>query len=410
MVLRNFWAYIFGYLVLAVRGGHPERFINLALTRGIILWDLVRLDNETLLVRVYAHSFRSLRHIARRAQCRIRIRAKRGLPFLLHRLRRRRMLVGGGFLFCLLVYFLCSFVWTVDVVGTRRVSPELVRRIADKAGLRPGVLKYQVNGNDVADYIMQQIPDAAFVEVDVRARSVIRIVERVVAKRETTPCDIVAKKDGMIESLLVLAGSPRVKEGDVVKKGDVVISGIIQPPVAEGESQPNPISKPQVRYVAAKGIVRARVWYRSYGEALRSEIEEVKTGRTTKIVCVKVGSKELIIKGPRKIPYRFYQLKVKQLKIPEWREITFPVEFVTIEAEEFKRVRVHHSEEDALRLATQQASRKMAQLLPANAPVTRRYLRPVDSGDANLVAVVLTVETVEEIGMTRKLRPGQGMK
>ncbi|MGB9791647.1 MAG: sporulation protein YqfD [Thermacetogeniaceae bacterium] len=264
MFLRNFWAYILGYLVLVVKGGHPERFINLALTRGVVLWDLVWLDRETLLVKVYAQSFRPLRHIARRANCRIRIRVKRGLPFYLHRLRRRRMLVAGGIIFCIAVYALCSFVWTVDVVGARRISPEAVRRIAAEAGLRPGVLKCQVDGNNVAEHLMQRIPDAAFVEVDVKGRSVIRIGERMVPKSDANPCHIIAKKDGVIESLLVLMGSPQVKEGDVVKKGDVLISGIITPPSG---------AKSQVRYVAAKGIVRARVWYRSYGEALRSEIK-----------------------------------------------------------------------------------------------------------------------------------------
>ncbi len=396
MFLRNFWAYVLGYLVLFVRGGHPERFINLALTRGIVLWDLVRLDRETLLVKVYARSFRQLRHIARRANCRIRIRMKRGLPFYLYRLRRRRVLVAGGFIFCAIVYALCSFVWTVDVVGARRISPETIRRMAAEAGLRPGVLKYKVDGNYVADHLMQRLPGVAFVEVDVKGRAVIRVGERVVAKSETNPCHVVAGKDGVIESLLVLVGSPRVKEGDVVKKGDVLISGIIRP---------SPGEKSQVRYVAAKGIVRARVWYRSYGEALLSEIKEEKTGRKAKIISLKLCDKEIIIKGPAQIPYRFYRLKVKRLKIPKWREITFPVEFATIEAEEYRRVWVKRSEEEALRLAMERASRQMAELLPEGAAVVRRYWKPVVGGDSGLEAVVLTVETVEEIGVRREFRP-----
>ncbi len=407
MVLRSFWAYMLGYLILVVRGEHPERFINLALTRGVLLWDLVRVDNEVLLVKVDARSFRSLRHIARRARCRIRIRSKRGLPFLIHRLRRRQMLVGGGVLFCLLVYFLCSFVWTVNVVGTRRVSPALVKRMAAAAGLRPGVMRYQVSGRDVADYLMQQIPGVAFAEVDVRVRSRIKIVERVVPKKENAPCDIIAKKDGMIENLLVLSGSPRVKEGDIVKRGDVVISGAIRPPVPEAKPGDAPRSS-EIRYVAAKGIVRARIWYRCYGEALRSELEELRTGRVTKIVCIKTDQKEIIIKGPRKIPYQFYKLRVRRMKIPKWRDITFPVEFVTIEGEEIRRVRVHRSYDEALRLAAQHAGRKMAQRLPPGVPVARRYLKLVDACDANLVRVVLTVETVEDIGISRKLQPKQG--
>ncbi|MGB9792872.1 MAG: sporulation protein YqfD, partial [Thermacetogeniaceae bacterium] len=105
------------------------------------------------------------------------------------------------------------------------------------------------------------------------------------------------------------------------------------------------------------------------------------------------------------IPYRFYRLRVKRLKIPKWREITFPVEFATIEAEEYRRVWVRRSEEEALRLAVERASRKMAEILPAHATVARRFWKPVVSGDAGLVAVVLTVETIEEIGVRKEFRP-----
>ena len=57
--MRKIWAYIFGYLSLVVKGPHPERFINLAFTRGVYLWDLNWTSPDTLIVKVYAHSFRA---------------------------------------------------------------------------------------------------------------------------------------------------------------------------------------------------------------------------------------------------------------------------------------------------------------------------------------------------------------
>ena len=123
MLIRVFWAYVLGFLVLTVRGEHPERFLNLATMRGVALWDVLWVNPETILVKVAARSFRPLRHIARRTKVRVRIRTKHGLPFILQRLRRRWMLVGGAITFCLLLYLLSSLIWTVDVSGTRQLDP-----------------------------------------------------------------------------------------------------------------------------------------------------------------------------------------------------------------------------------------------------------------------------------------------
>lgn len=412
MILRRFWSYVLGYLILSVKGEHPERFINLALTRGISLWDLVWVDSGHLFVRVYARSFHSLRHISHRTNCRIRIKSKRGLPFILNRLKRRRMLVAGAVVFCLLLYFFSSLIWVVDVEGNRTISSDKVRRIAAASGLRPGAFCFQVRRADVVDELLRAFPNLDYVEVDVGTRSRIRIVEKSLPKKETGPCDIVAGKDGLIKELLVLAGVPCVKEGEVVRRGQILISGTAYapaPPEASDSAVP-PASKPEPQFLEAKGIVRARVWYRSYGEAPLDEVVKKKTGRTVDIFYVEVDNKKIILRGPRTIPYSLYDIKVKRIKFPQWRNIKLPVEFVTIEAEEIKCLRIVRSHEEAIKIAVQEAQENAAQMLPKKVPVVKRRLRVINAGDDNLVRVLLTVETVEDIGHVKKIQPSKQIK
>ncbi|NPV29221.1 MAG: sporulation protein YqfD [Firmicutes bacterium] len=400
--MRDLWAYLLGYLVLTVQGEHPERFINLALTRGVFLWDIAWIDGQLLLVRVYAASFRGLRHIARRARCRVRIRAKRGLPFLIHRLRRRKMLAGGALVFCLLLYLFSSFIWTVEVAGTRRIPPAAVLRAAARAGLHPGVFRFRVEPNGVADFLMQELPGVAFAEVHIKGtRARIRITEKALAERDRGPSHVVAKKDGLIKELLVLAGSPRVQEGDVVRRGQILISGVVAAPFPAPEGAGSPPAPSLPRYVRAQGIVRARVWYRGYGEAPRTEVLERITGRAVRIVCIRMEQKEIIIKGPRRIPYALYRARVHRRKFPRWRSITLPVEFVTIEVKEIRRVRVTRSYEEALRLAARRARERLAELVPAGVPVVKRQVKVLQGGDQGPVRVVITAEAVEDIGRER---------
>jgi similar to stage IV sporulation protein len=406
VLVRAFWAYVTGFLVLVIRGEHPERMINLSLMRGVVLWDVVWVDRQTLTVKVTGRSFRPLRHIARRTRCRIRIRDKHGLPFILHRLRRRWMLVGGTVIFCLILFFLSSLIWTVEITGTKQLSDAQVRRAAVDAGLCPGHLRWLVNAKEASDILMRELPGVAFAEVSFHGtRATIRIYEKVLPPPPLGPCNIVAGKDGVVSEIMVLAGSPQVKEGDVVHTGQLLISGVIAapaPPPAAAGAPPPPRSEPL--YVQAQGMVRAQIWYRGYAEAPREELVEQKTGNVTTIVSIRMANKEIIIKGPPSIPYALYSLTETKRSLPQWRNINVPVELVTVRAEEMRRWMLRRSYDQAVQLAVLQAQESLAGQIPARAAVIQRRLRVVVA-DEKHVGVQLTIETLEEIGAPQQFAP-----
>ena len=57
--------YILGYLELRVSGGSPERFLHLAVSRGIYCWNVRQRDGD-LHLNVGVRAFRALRPVARR--------------------------------------------------------------------------------------------------------------------------------------------------------------------------------------------------------------------------------------------------------------------------------------------------------------------------------------------------------
>ena len=95
------------------------------MSRGIYLWELkaelYHIDSQNQ----YPVLKQLLRHFIK-IRCRIRIVDKRGLPFILYRYRRRKML-AVGMLVCLQYYIrpviLCL---TVDVEGTEEADPRMV--------------------------------------------------------------------------------------------------------------------------------------------------------------------------------------------------------------------------------------------------------------------------------------------
>ena len=199
--------------------------------------------------------FRASRHLARQSRCRVRIR-KSGL---------RCSNVSGGVAFHGFVFVCCSFIFfiiylTLDIEGTRRISQHKIRNLAAEQGLKPGNFRYQVDRDQLVNHLLRELPEISYAEVEVGPRSRIRIVERLRAPKGQGNCHIVAKKDGIIDTVLALAGQPMVKEGDMVKKGQIIISGAIYPP----DLIPTTNSRLPTtgELCPGSGVVYARIWYR----------------------------------------------------------------------------------------------------------------------------------------------------
>ncbi|MBC7325644.1 MAG: sporulation protein YqfD, partial [Moorella sp. (in: Bacteria)] len=338
MAWRNWLAYLEGYIVLDIAGADPEKFLNLALARGIGFWDIIRREGGSVEAKMAAGDFYILRSLARESGCRVRIVDKRGWPFFLRRLRRRHILVAGGFFFLLALYFLSSFIWVVDVRTAegplRHVTPAHILAAARAEGLRPGARKSSLDIRTLERALENRLPQLAWVGVSFHGtRAEITVVEKVAAPQEDAdqPASIIATKDGIIKEILVISGEGRVKAGETVRQGEVLISGLILPPQPEkkpGETASPAPSPPQPRLVRARGIVRARVWYEGVKEISRRQVQEVPTGRQQTAVTLRTTGRRFLLKGPAGCPYTYCHQEKKVIALPAWRNFSLPVELI----------------------------------------------------------------------------------
>jgi similar to stage IV sporulation protein len=412
MFLSQWWSYLLGYLQIVVRGENVERFINMALSRGIFLWDVTRLDETMLLMKVRISGFRSLRHIARRVRCRVYIQGKFGLPFVLHRLGRRWMLVFGALVFAATLYTLSSFIWFVEVTGNDKIEPEQVLQSAAKYGLKVGAYKWPLDKSAVERGIADDLRELIFVGVEIHGtKATIEVAEKILPgdrDEANLSAHLVAAKDGVVTEVLVVSGIAQVKKGDTVRKGQILISGIVgagdvlqEDQAAEGTEKPR--APGDSILVRARGAVRARVWYEGYGEASLESVEEKLTADRVSSVGFRAGNKRIIVSGPRETPFQFYRKDVDIRKLPEWRNIKLPVELFTI-----TYTRIEHSQrslgyDEAAYLAGRQALAQAQAGLPSEAKVMSRRLERVDAGPG-VIRMKMTIETVEDIARTLPIK------
>jgi similar to stage IV sporulation protein len=402
MLLMRFANYLQGVVHIRISGAFPEKFINLCLARGIFLWGIFR-DNGDLVACVRLADFLRIRPLVRLSRCRVQVVGHDGFPFTLKRVRRRKMMVMGGLLFFFFLNLLSSYVWFVDVSGQKMLAAESIRALVAEHGLKPGVRKELVDVKALEKEVLLTLPEVAWVGIRVTGtRAVVEVVEKTLPKPEDkSPAHVIAAKDGVITEIIALAGQAAVKKGDTVKKGDLLIKGFTPTPPPE-DGKPPVIMVP-ASLIRAGGIVKARVWYESYGESGLSQEVAERTGGQVMAITVRVGQHEVILKKAPEPPFPAYDTEVIRKKLPGGRNSDFIVESTINIFHELSSVKHDISPEQARDLARGKALSSVQNLIPEGAQVLGRDIAVLQTAEPGLVRVRVLVETVEDIGQTMNI-------
>ncbi|MCL2351828.1 MAG: sporulation protein YqfD [Firmicutes bacterium] len=385
------WKVLRGYVKIEVRGAAVERFINMAVHKNIYLWDVEREDGVCTM-KVSIKGFRMLRECQHKTKSHVRILARYGLPFFLHRYRRRKFLFAGLVVFILALAALQSFVWLVDVTGCERVSRDAVLAYCGKEGLSAGSFRIGLDGKKLAKGILDNFPDVTWANVYIRGtRATIEIAEAIPRKEvidASVPCDVVAAKDGLITSIVTAAGRPLVKENDTVRKGDVIVSGRILADGGDGA-----VLQKNVR---ASAEVWAKTYYTITFDVPYAWEEKVYTGEEQKrheflIFNRKIGG----FRGSNsyvncdKITSRF------QLRFGE--DYPLPFIIVTETSKEFMPVRRTRTKEQAEALADRLVTGRIIREFDFAADILDKKLTFTDNGGSLGVSALITVnERIDE--------------
>ncbi|NLN19896.1 MAG: sporulation protein YqfD [Firmicutes bacterium] len=279
-----------GFVIIRIRGHHPERLLNEAMEAAIPLNNIERPAQDMLVVTINARHFRRLCSLVRR-RWEITIVRRLGWAFAARKLLRRKALVVGGMIALVLLYVLSSYVWFVDVRGAIEVPEKSILEAAAQAGLRPGMRKKDLVIERIEREIILTLDRLAWVNVELWGTlATVDVAERVVQEHDQAlPGDVVASFDGVVEKLVILRGIPMVQEGDPVTAGQVLISGMIPPQAPEHKELTD---KGEVPYIHAQGMVRARVWHEGVAEGTLERREETPTGRVHRQLLWQWGSRQ----------------------------------------------------------------------------------------------------------------------
>ncbi len=146
--------------------------------------------------------------------------------------RKRWGVLAGAMLFVILISYFSSILWALDISGNSRLTEQDVRELLRECGVYEGVKLKDINNDLLRIKMMVLSKDIAWISVNIkgmRAEVVVAESERVPQKEEVTEYShIVASYDGIITGIVIERGQQMVRVGESVKKGDLLVSGIIE--------------------------------------------------------------------------------------------------------------------------------------------------------------------------------------
>ncbi len=274
---------------ITITGAYPEDFINRLAADCIPFWGLEKKDALTWDVSMFASDYKTIRKTAKRSMCRTHIRAKRGLPFRIKRMRKRRVLIAGTAAAVLAALILPLFVWTFEVEGNTDVSDREIIRALDEIGIDVGTFGYSINPVLTETKMLLKIPQLSYLTINVKGgKATVVVREDIPAPEvldETVVTDLVATETGVITKMEILRGKSLVDEGQTVLKGEKLVTGIIEHYAND--------TLFTVQTVRSLGEVYARTWKKLTAMMPLEYVQKEPTGEEKTKYSLIIGSKRI---------------------------------------------------------------------------------------------------------------------
>ena len=345
-MLRRLKNWLFGYLTVHISGTSPERFINLCSNRRIYIWDIVR-DNEYYRFNLSVRNYKKLKAIFRKTRLVPKINKKHGLPFFLYRNRRRKGFFVGIFLCMILVYIMSLYIWDISILGGSKHTPEAMLKFLAENNIKAGIKKKKVSGSHIEEEIRLAYEDIGWVSAEIKGtRLIIKITETNMPAplvEATAPSHIIATKDAVVKDIVTRTGTPLVKPGDLVRKGDIMVSGVLE--VMDdfgGVLNRKPV-------IASADIVCSS--YYDYHDVfalthtVRKFTDNKKTG-----YYIKLFGRKLFLYNPRYY-YSMYDIIVNENTTHITNSLYLPFQYGTITIREYTHQKEKYTEDEAINLA-----------------------------------------------------------
>ncbi|MDR0948402.1 MAG: sporulation protein YqfD [Lachnospiraceae bacterium] len=391
----QFLKYLKGYLRIKVSGFSPERFMNLCSAHNILLWGITQKQGAYEMY-ISLKGFYQLRSIVRKTGTKVAILKRRGLPFFVPQLLSKKIFILG--LLLSVGFWIAStfFIWKIELSGNYRITEDLFLTFLEEYDIRIGILKTKIELAELEKQIRSHFTEVTWTSTKIEGtRLLIAIKENdapILTTEENTDSmgqDLISPYEGVVVSMIVRSGIPKVKIGDSVTMDQVLVSGQI--PILNDDAT---IRQIDTVIADADVIVEHHMEHR---ETLPYDYTEKEyTGRSKKRYFIRFGQKEL--RSILEIPYRYYDSVLDEKKPGVLEDLKIPLLWGTYTYREYQVVEHEYSLEQAQEILQKKMEIFLADLAQKKVQIIDKNVR-IDTigGEWVIIGQLLVHEKVNTL-------------
>lgn len=343
MLLLRLINWLRGYVICEITGFFLEKFINMVTLKGIIVWGIRKKGKNSFKMCIRIKDFKKLRHPAKSTGIRIRIKKKKGFPFLLHKYRKRKGVFAGFIAFLAIIFVMSGYIWSIDISGNEAISDEKILNVLNESGFKIGIFTLKCNLKETKEDILTKLPELSWIAINIKgSKAVVEVKERIMPPEiisKDTPCNIIAKRDGIIIRADVFQGVSNVEPGYAVAKGSLLVSGVLDS-TAVG-----------FRLVHAEANVYGKTKYVLRAECARSYAEKVPTGNVFFRRTLQLFNFDIKLYIKDSIPYTLYDKMDYKQELKVGNDVYLPIVIKTEKFAQLEEITTELSEDEAKKRA-----------------------------------------------------------
>lgn len=243
---------------------------------------------------------------------------------------------------------------------------------------------------------MNDLPGTAWVGVEIKGTQIhIQLVEAVDPEDKTlySPRHLISTSDAVVTEIFTEQGKPMVQPNTAVKKGQILISGIIgNEEVPEDQAA-----------VTAKGVVKGLVLYEYKIEIPLTLQYKIYTGNSFTRKYLVLGNRGLQVTGYGQDDYEQSESMIKQSYI-HWRHFKLPIGWQDEKVMETDIVQQELTVEEAKSIAMQQAASEALMIAGEDSTITEQKILQ-ESTDNGKVYIHALFEINQHITAEKVLIP-----
>lgn len=360
---------------IVITGKRPDYFIRELIKRNVNIYDLVKKKNKLEIV-VDIDGIEKINNI--KTSYKYKIIDRYGLAKVKYMLKKYAIFLIFFAVGILINIVLSQIIFEVDVIHSNSYIRELVYNDLHDLGIRKFNFKvsYQRKEKIVKEILKKETNDIEWLEIeDVGTKYIVKVEQRK-KNTENKVCEnknIVAKKDAMILEILADQGEVVRKKLDYVKKGDILISGVIH-------NKENIVSMR-----CAEGKVFGEVWYQVHLEVPKRYVEINVTGREKRQLEIEVLNKRYTLFN------NFKTYKREEFSLVKSNLLPFSINYTKYLETNVKTFNYSVNDINSIALDMAQ-SRLLTKLGKEDTIISKKVLKKQEKGSKILVDVFIKVK------------------